>query len=268
MNKFYVRTFSFFFCLSISVGSLLAQTDAVTIVKPILLDKEALSGIGLQKIDLKDDPDRDFFQRRLYAGEDLSIYIVSSESWKTSFDNFSFDELVYILNGEAKVKPEGGKEQTFHSHEFFSIPKGYKGSWEVLAGDNYHYELSVIATKRTPLDDTVRINSPRLLDKSKISGIDIIRKEKGKYEEVLSKGVELTVYIRSEYPNISDIVELESDQLFYILSGQVEIEDLVETKHAFYTGDFFILPKNFKGKWKSRGHGLFKTIVVEKTDEI
>ena len=160
MNKLYTKAFLCLLFLAMSTSCLLGQTDSVEIIKPILLDKEALSGIGLQKIELKKEPERAFFQRNLFRGEDLSIYIVSSESWKTSFDNFSFDELVYILNGKAKVKPEGGEEQTFNSHEFLSVPKGYSGSWEVLAGDNYHYELSVIATKRASQIDTTKSNIP------------------------------------------------------------------------------------------------------------
>lgn len=253
-----------FFTFSV-FGNGLAQTDTTEIIEPILLDKEALSGIGLQKVDLKDEPDRDFFQRRLYRGEDISIYVVSSESWKTTFSNFSFDEFVYILNGMAKVKIEGGKEQTFNSQEFFSIPKGYTGSWEVIAGSNYHYELSVITTKRASLKDTTKIKNPNLFNKVKVSGVDIHFSENEQYEDILFEGDELKISIKAEKPRKLNSIKLQKDQLICILSGQVLIKGFSGNEQMFYTGDFLVLPKGFKGSWESNGHGLFKSIVVEQS---
>ncbi|MDB4293093.1 cupin domain-containing protein [Maribacter sp.] len=263
MNKIYAKTFLCFFILTFSTGYLLSQTPSGETIKPILLDKEALSGLGLQKVKLKEEPERAFFQRRVFRGEDLSVYIVSSESWKTSFDNFSFDEFVYILNGRAKVNAVGGAEQTFNSHEFFAIPKGYTGTWEVMSGNNYHYELSVIATQRASETDTAPNKNPMLLDKLKVSGTDIQLDEDGHYETILFKGDELKISIKAEKPSVAHAMEVQNDQLLCILSGQVQITDFSGIEKSFYTGDFLVLPKGFKGSWKSNGHGLFKAIVVQ-----
>ena len=72
MNKLYTKAFLCLLFLAMSTSCLLGQTDSVEIIKPILLDKEALSGIGLQKIELKKEPERAFFQRNLFsfAGSD------------------------------------------------------------------------------------------------------------------------------------------------------------------------------------------------------
>ena len=34
--------------------------------RPLLLDKSVLSGVGLKKIDFKEEPEKQFYQKRLY----------------------------------------------------------------------------------------------------------------------------------------------------------------------------------------------------------
>jgi len=125
-----------------------SESESVTTIKPILLDKSYLSGVGLQRIKIKEEPEKDVFQKRLYRGKDISVYVVSSGSWINKIEKYSFDEFAYMLNGVAKVTPKEGPEQLFYTGDFFFAPKGYAGSWEIIAGKNYHYELSVITTQR------------------------------------------------------------------------------------------------------------------------
>lgn len=240
---------------------MVAQGSAL---KPIPLDKSALSGIGLEKVTLNAEPEREFFQRRLLRGEDLSVYVVSSQSWTTRMDNFSIDEVVYMLNGKAKIGPDNGKEITFQSNEFFFIPKGYNGSWQIVANNNYHYELSIITTNRAPAPDPSK-TVPEPLDKDKLSGIDIELDNDGLYESTLTKGVELTVKLKAESPRSLKSTGPMKEQLIHLLSGQLEITDNDGGLHTFYTGDFFVLPKGFTGDWQSKGHGLIKYLVTEKT---
>jgi len=261
-SRFYVLALLLVFSIHTHV---FAQTDTIKVISPILLNKETLSGVGLQKVQLKNEPEREFFQKRLFRGEDISIYVVSSETWKTSMENFPFDEFVYILNGRANVQPKDGNQQIFNSYEFFTIPKGFTGTWEVLAGNNYHYELSVIATKRATVENTNTIKTPILLDKSKVSGVDINLNEAGLFKEVLSEGAELTVVLKAEKPRKVDNMIRKKDQLIGVLSGQVLIKNFTGEEKTFYTGDFFILPKGFEGVWETSGHGLFRSIVVERS---
>lgn len=235
------------------------------VLKPILLDKSTLSGVGLRKINLKDTPQKDFFQKNLYRGTDLSVYVVSSQSWKSKMENFGFDEFIYILNGQARVKPENGAEQYFYTGDYFFCPKGYKGDWDIQAGENYHYELSVITTLRADSIQQLEQLRHQLLDKSILSGTSIQLDTYGLYETNLAKGVELTINLKAEEPRKITLQNVK-EQLICVLSGQVSIKDANEDLQTFYTGDFFLLPKDFDGAWESKGHGVVKYISVQKSE--
>lgn len=233
-------------------------------LKPILIDKSALSGIGLQPVQLQNEPKRKFFQKRLLRGLDLSVFIVSSESWTTEMNNFPIDEVVLMLNGKAKIKPKNGEEMIFMSNQFFFIPKGYTGSWQIQAGNNYHYELSVISTERAATaapDKTL----PELIDQDELSGIGIDLSNTDQYDKVLTRGLELTVSLKAEKPSQREISTPMQEQLVNLLSGQLTITDTNGKEHIFSTGDLFLFPKGFIGTWQSQGHGLLKYLVIEKT---
>ncbi len=254
--KLVFSTFLFF-----SFQIILAQET----IKPIALDKSVLSGVGLKKIDLKDEPEKDFYQKRLFKGTDISVYVVSTETWNNKMNNFPFDEFVYMFHGEAIVKPKNGSSQLFHSGDFFFAPKGFTGEWEIIAGKNLHYELSVITNQRADSSLVRTDNLHKLFDRSKLSGVSIELDKDGRYFETLHKGLELTISLVAEKP-----MELNNDipakeKLVHLLSGQVTISDKNNQKQTFYTGDFFIIPKGFTGNFKSDGHGLVKYLIVEKT---
>ncbi|MEM8523476.1 MAG: cupin domain-containing protein [Bacteroidota bacterium] len=242
-----------------------AQQADEDILQPILLDKSVLSGVGLKKIDLKNEPEKDFYQKRLYRGEDISIYVVSTETWNNKMENFPFDEFIYMFHGEAVVKPENGKTQLFQSGDYFFAPKGYTGEWEIRAGDYLHYELSVIATKRSDSTTIQKDATHQLFDRSTLSGAAITLDENGQFAEVLEKGAELTIQLNAELPKEASVNESSKEQLIHVLSGQITIISQDNTEQIFYAGDFFVLPESFTGKWKSEGHGLVKYLIVEKT---
>ena len=233
--------------------------------QPLLLDRSVLSGVGLEKIDLKDEPEKDFHQKRLYSGEDISIYVVSTETWNNDFKNFWFDEFIYMYHGEALIKPENGRSMLFHSGDYFFAPKGFTGEWEIRAGNHLHYELSVITTHRA---DSTRISAEddhQLFNRSTLSGAHIDLNEVNPYHEILRKGVELTVTLHAERPSSIQMSDQSKERLVHLLSGQISIVDINEEEHTFYTGDFFVLPKNCQGEWKSNGHGMIKYLTVEKS---
>ena len=257
----YLKSFaiSIFFILGLLFHS---QAQESQIIKPILLDKEALSGVGLQKVEQKNSPERDFFQKRLYGGREISVYIVSSESWTAPFDAFWFDEFIYILHGKGVVHLENEEALFFNSGEYFFAPKGFSGKWEVQAGDNYHYELSVITNRRADSTKVSELKTPIHLDRSILSGTEISFDESELYSEVLADGIELDVRLCAEQPRSLEMSTSGKEQLICIQSGMINITDTSGEIHTFYTGDNFVLPHGFTGHWKSQGHSIVKYISV------
>jgi len=253
--------FGFLFLL---FGNLNAQQSAKNI-KPILLDKSALSGVGLKKIDLKDEPEKDFYQKNLYWGKDLGVFVVSTENWNNEIENYPFDEFVYMYQGEALVKPKVGSNQVFYSGDYFFAPKGFVGEWEISAGNNLHYELSVITTTRA--DSTIISDNPqhKLFKRSVLSGNNITLDEEGQYSSVLQKGDEITVELKAEAPGERSF-ENDTEQLIHVLSGQIKITDSIGQELQFHTGDFFVLPLGCSGIWMSEGHQMIKYLSVKKTN--
>lgn len=249
--------------MALNVQALIGQEVASKERKPLLLDKATLSGLGLQKVPLKDNPDKDFFQKNLYRGEDLSVYVVSSESGVNSFSNFPFDEFIQILHGQATVLPDTEAEQHFYSRDFFFAPKGFTGEWSIEAGDNFHYELSVIATRRA---DSGKASSPalhQLYSNEKLSGAHIELDEKQVYEETLTQGAELTVLFKAEKSRTEEINQPSKEQLIHLLSGSISLTSSSGETQQFFTGDYFVIPKGFTGHWKSEGHSILKYLAVE-----
>ncbi len=254
----------FILLVTFLISGQVLTSQSNTTLRPILLDKEALSGIGLQKIKPKDTPERDFFQKRLYGGKEISVYVVSSQSWTVPFDAFWFDEFIYILHGKGKVHLDDQEDMIFNSGEYFFAPKGFPGKWEVQAGDNYHYELSVITNKRADSTDVSPTKAPHLLDKSIMSGVDITWDEDGLYQEILADGIELQIFLKAEQPRTVDIASWQKEQLISVQSGIIKLTDSDGEEHTYYAGDFFVLPETYKGTWQSQGHSLCKYVVVQK----
>lgn len=245
------------------VGIALGQKNEGEVIKPILVDKSALSGIGLDKIVLKDEPDKDFYQRRIYWGDDIGVFVVSTESWVNRMDNFPFDEYIFMYNGEVEVRPDRGNVQQFYSGDHFWAPKGYTGEWEIKAGDYLHYELSVIATQRADASSIAEYREHVPISKTDISGSLITLDSTGHYNKSLVRGVELEITIKAELPQSLEDFLNEKECLIHLLSGQITIEDPVGEVHTFHAGDFFILREGLKGQWASEGHGLVKYLSIE-----
>lgn len=264
MTKSLYPFFTLIFFLFTSNFQVLTAQEQSDTLQPILIDKAALSGLGLTKRTLKDQPGRAFFQKNIYRGKELSVYIVSSQSWKGRMDNFSIDEYIYMFNGKARVKPDNEADRFFQTGDYFYATKGFTGDWEIMAGDNYHYELSVITTERAPEAKISKKQRPSLIPKDKLSGIDIELSKDGQFEEEIFKGDELKITLKGEKPASQIISQPSSEKLISLLSGKITITDSKNRNHTFYSGDFFLLPLNFKGQWKVEGHGLIKYLVVEK----
>ena len=257
ISKFTFLLFSFF--LLVQVGHSQEKDD---IIRPLLLDKMVLSGIGLDTVKLKNEPNRDFFQKRLYGGREISVYVVSSQTWKSEFEGFWFDEFICIIDGQAKVI-HNQDSSFFSAKEFIFAPKGFKGSWEVQAGDTHHFELSVITNRRSPKSS--KDQKPFVLDIEKISSLNKRFQKVGRVEEILAKGEELEIKLISEFPSSSMTKAPITEQMINVLSGIIQLTDTDGREHIFYTGEYFVIPKEYQGTWSSNGHGMVKYLSIQKS---
>lgn len=260
MKSLYLFSLLFIF---INCAAQTEQTKQKTIA-PILINKSALSGIGLKQIDQPNDPGKEFYQRKICWGEELGIFVVSTNSYTNKMKDFPFDEYVYMLHGEAEVRPSDGDMQRFRSRDHFFAPKGYTGEWEIIAGENLHYELSVISTKRADSTATSTSNKHLRIDPEILSGTQIQFDENGMYHKELVRGAELRFSMHAEIPRTKEM-DKAKEQLVHVLSGEITITTPDDEIHTFYTGDFFIIPNGMKGHWQSAGHSLTKYFVVKRS---
>lgn len=250
--------------LLLALQSSCARKEVSVSKSPILIDKDAISGLGLQKKRLRDEPERLFFQRRLYKGKVLSVYMVSSESGVARMNPFPFDEYVHVLHGEVEVRPSNGdRVQRFYSGIPFFARKGFRGEWEIKAGNHLHYELSVVSSSRSDgTEDSVEHVAFALSDLS-VANDGTSSNESSRKQ--LASGTELSVYVEL-HPAGSIKSGTFDEQVVYVRSGKIAIKDLnTGASQAFYTGDYFVVPQGFKGIWVNEGHSVVKYISIMKS---
>ncbi len=265
LNVFQMKKFHLLiFLLSFLTLNCQSESSNEHVIEPVLINKLALSGIGLKQFEQPNDPGKEFYQKKVCWGDELGIFIVSTNSYVNKMNDFPFDEYVYMLHGEAEVRPKDGTTQRFKSREHFFAPKGYTGEWEIMAGDHLHYELSVITTKRADSTSVSNFKSHTLIDPTLLSGVDIHLDENGIYKKEIVKGAELTFTLHAE--KSSDVIlEKSKEMLVHVLSGMITIKSTNQNKHNFHTGDFFFIPKDMEGQWKTDGHSLVKYLTIERS---
>lgn len=235
------------------------------IINPIAIDPVAISGLGLKKVTSSADPDRLLFQKMLYQGEEISVFVVASETKTATWEDYSIEEFIYVINGRARLHPSGETERFYYPGDFFWVPKGYQGEWETQGGQSFYHELSIIASESAK---TSNFDSrPTLMDKVKIAGIDLTPDvdQAGKFLDILQRGQDLTISTQSEVPQALENFQSNHEQLIYIIAGAVTLKAEGGESMLFQTGDFFVLPKGFIGSWRSEGHRYLRTLRVRKT---
>ena len=243
----------------------LTFAQSKTIV-PIVLDRAVLSGLELEKIELKEEPEKDFYQKMLFNGNDIMVFVVSTETWNNKIDDYAFDEYVYLLHGQSIVKPKNDNAKIFNYGDHFFIPKNFEGEWEINAGENLHYELSVISKNRTDSTFVSKNINYSEVHRQEMSGSQISVDEGDVYKEVFREGVELKISLNAERPSTKTFNKNTKEKLVHLLSGVINFTDMESKKHIFYTGDFFVIREGLEGIWTSNGHGLIKYLIVEKSE--
>lgn len=233
-----------------------------SIIEPFKIDEKYLSGLDIPKLELKAYPEREYYQKRLYKGSELSIFILSSETAINEIKNFPIDEFVYYINGRADIEIKNSTAINFYSGDYLFVPKGFSGNWTNNGGNKYHLELSVISNKRADSTSTQKEKEPFLLNKELISGIGLTELSPKKYSDLLYSGVELEVLTESEESCEKKIDNNKKEEFIHVLNGTVSIKPINGKEQTFYRGDFFILPKRFSGSWKSEGIDLLRILKV------
>jgi len=128
-------------------------------------------------------------------------------------------------------------------------------------------ELSIISTDRVDLPSDHKESStlPVLLNDKWRSGDLDLGSNIGDHSVELYRGVELTIELHSYAPRLLEVVEPMDEQVVEVVSGMVEITPLGGESMRFYTGDYYMLPTGFKGKFDMKGHGSFRTMNVLKS---
>jgi len=232
-----------------------------SISEPFQVDEKYLSGLDIPKLKLKSHPEREYYQKRLYKGSELSVFIISSETAKNEINNFPIDEFVYYINGRADIQTKDSTIINFYSGDYLFVPKGFSGNWTNNGGGKLHLELSVISNKRADSTKTSVAKLPFLLDRELMSGIGLTKSDSTKYQNVIYSGMELEIKIEAETPVKKEIQKINKEEFVHILIGSVTIHSKYGQSQTYYKGDFFILPKGFSGTWESKG-GLLRILKV------
>lgn len=237
-------------------------------INPVRLDKTTLSGLNLEPVTASwAPPERELFNKVVYSGDKFDVSVWAGNSAKTQIKNMEYDEFVYVINGQATLTTQGGISNTFHTGDFFVVPKGFSGEWH-SQGNRFYQELIVIAKERAGNIGTS--TEPFLIDKTQLSGLSLPRiewppaPEREVYREAIYSGPELSVAIVAGATAATQIPNM-TEEFVYVLNGTAEITPEGGESQIFYTGDFFVVPEGFKGTWTSTGNNLYRELIVVPT---
>ncbi len=78
----------------------------------------------------------------MFTNEDENFFcgVWRSEEGKWSIE-YSEDEFCYMISGKAIICSEGGQCETVQAGDAFSIPAGFKGTWESIGHAQKFYAI-------------------------------------------------------------------------------------------------------------------------------
>ena len=237
------------------------------VLAPVLLDKETLSGLNLEPITASwAPPDRELFAKTVYEGKKFDVTVMAGNTARTHFDSYEVDEFVYVINGQATLTTDDGVAQTFHTGDFFVVPRGFSVEWH-SQGNRYFQELIVIMKERSdgPREGS---NRPFLIDQTKFSGLDIeqitwaLNPDREVYREVLYDGTELDIAIVAGATATTLLTGGMSEEFVFVVNGTATLTPTGGEPQTFYTGDFFVVPEGFTGTWTSTGNHLYRELIA------
>ena len=229
-----------------------AQTD-----QPIYqLSRECLAGEGLNKIKQKDST-RTVYQKKVYDGHDIAIYLVAIGTGITNeFSNFPLEEFIFWMNGKAIIEPRGEEAFSIQTGDYFVQAKGFKGKWNFVDTDGVHLELALVAKDRPDSTFKSPMTRAMILDRDLISGVT--KPDDG----LVYEGPEITVKL---YQSAKDLMKSNQERMVHILNGVLTLVNQDGQKRLFYPGDFFVVKEGFTGIWNSTSIQSLRVLEVFKT---
>lgn len=223
---------------------------------PFLLETQAPAGYGLKRVKNATDPDRRLHQKQLYAGKDLAVYVVSSETKTAQWEGYAIDEFIEVLDGRARLRPEKADEDDFYyAGQYFLVPEGYRGDWETQSASGDYLELSVIAQGEASSDSgDLRAQAWSFQE---LAG----NPPEGGAPEKELQGRKLHAWIEVDTLP-SHQLTTSKDELVILKTGSVELRSAKGRAWKFYAGDRFILPAGFRGRWSRLGERPVRSVRV------
>ncbi|MEL6341220.1 MAG: cupin domain-containing protein [Myxococcota bacterium] len=232
---------------------------------PFKVDQRHMSGLDLPKRDLKLHPGKEFYQRRIYHGEDLSVFVLGGETIRNVQKDFPMDEFIIYLNGYADIAA-AGRSFRLLAGDYAVGPKGWAGTWTNHGVPRFNLELSVISTIRSPQPGTAK--APFRLDRQALAGVRRQGHASSPFSQVLYEGPEIKVSLAIQPPTSRRIEGSSAETFFHILSGSVTIKAIGSPPKHFYVGDNFVLPSGFAGDWTVEGSNGARFISVVAQDAL
>jgi len=236
--------------MALSTTAFAQQTQSI-----YQISKELLAGEGLDSIPQRDTT-RTVFQKVVYSGEDLAVFMVAIGTGITNeFEGFPLEEFIFWMNGKAVVEPEGEEPFAVQTGDYFVQAKGFNGKWNFVDIGGVHLELALVAKNRPGPEVKSPISQAMLLDRDMISGVTT--PENG----VIYRGAEINVNLLTEPDQLG---KLSQERMLHVLNGVLTVNAEGESERQFYPGDFFIVPADYKGVWSSKSLQSLRVIEVYK----
>ena len=237
----------------------------------VRLDKRALSGLGLEG-GPTDVEGQVRYGRTLYEGEKFNVFVAAGNrngpSEVLEMHPMPFQEFCYLLNGTVTFKEDDGRVQTFHTGDFFIIPRGFSGQM-ITQGNQLYQVMVVMANERS--DPLPGVTSPKLVDRTAMSGLDLesfVFEPQPQVEanmKSIHQGAELDVSIIEVGANSDEFTDM-AEELVYVVSGSATLTSPGGEPQTFYKGDFFVVPEGWSGTWAVEGNHLYRELIVVAAD--
>lgn len=234
-------------------GQVFAQQEQPSVYK---IPDTLLAGEGLKKI-AQADSSRTAYQRKVFDGEEIAVYIVAIGTGITNtFTSFPMEEFIYWINGKAIVEPTGAVPFSIYSGDYFIQAKGFNGNWNFVDNGGLHLELALIAKNRPDSTFKSPINHAMVLDRDMLSGVVMPD------DKIIYSGPELTLRLVTD---IKQLKEPQYERMIHLLSGIVEVTSPEGKSYRLYPGDFFVVSESISCEWKHQGNQQLRVLEVHKT---
>ena len=218
------------------------------------IPKALLAGEGLDSIPQR-DPTRTVFQKKVYDGQDIAIFMVAIGTGITNeFEGFPLEEFIFWMNGKAVVEPIGEEPFAVQTGDYFLQAKGFTGKWNFIDIGDVHLELALIAKNRPGPEVKSPITRAKVLDRDMISGVT--KPEDG----VVYRGAEIDVNLINEPGALSKVTK---ERMLHVLNGVLTMNG-PEGEKQFYPGDFFVVPEGYKATWSCNSLQELRVLEVYK----